>query len=452
MTLYKKIVFILVVVAMLVIPASAYYSLTEQTVNVDANLYENVCSGGPLHTMYINIRDVNSFKGNVSYITQQGLRGFRSANSTGYYPFTIYDGALGDMGNGTVRWSWSPLASWAGDGYILVEISDFNPKSDTGYHVYQLKGTVCSDAWYVYHSNTNFATSSHYTGPWASGVFTGSNNRILNGTFGVFTGSLGGSVPTGFIRTTVHTTDGLTGSQIIGTNINLHDVENSSWTNSTPDADGELIIDVLEGHTLDIYGSYPGVYTASAEYGATPGGDYYLPLYPPVPTAPENFVNLFVYMREAGNLLAISDVDVSFRYPSGTTVYSKSDSSGTAMQIVPNQTVIIIGATKTGWNGQSVSTTTGNFDDKFVTITLSRASAPTAAPTAGAVVTNPATGLPITDPITGLPMTVAPMLDVRTPAEKDTDLLNQLRDAGPSIIGLCILAIIFGLLKMIMKF
>jgi hypothetical protein len=100
--------------------------------------------------------------------------------------------------------------------------------------------------------------------------------------------------PSGYTRTTVHTTDGLTGAQIAGTTINLRDVENNTWVNSTSDADGQLVIDVITGHTLDIYGSYPGVYTSSSATGETAGGDYYLPMYPPVPDAPVNFVNLFV--------------------------------------------------------------------------------------------------------------------------------------------------------------
>jgi hypothetical protein len=126
--------------------------------------------------------------------------------------------------------------------------------------------------------------------------------------------------------------------------------------------------------------------------------------------------------------------------------------SGTASFIVPNNTVIIIDTWPSGYNGQSMSTSMGAVD-KQVTMTLSRASIPTTAITP--VVTDPSTGAVITAAPTYYPACNpnAPDYNARACGQnQDAGMMAQLREAGPSILGLAILAVIFGLLKMLMKF
>jgi hypothetical protein len=244
------------------------------------------------------------------------------------------------------------------------------------------------------------------------------------------------TVPAGYTRTTVYAQDASIGTVITGATLSIRDVQNNSWINATSTSAGTRI-DVLNGHTLDIYGSYPGVYTASQELDAYAGGSYYLPLYPPAIPAASGFVNLVVSVYESGTGLSIQSCGVTTKVPSGAVTYESTGTTGTAYFVVPNNSVIILSATKNGWNGQSKSLTTVN-SDIYTTFTLSRATLPTATPTV--------TG---TD---GHVITAVPTVDARTNAEKDAALMNQLRDNGPMLVGLCILAIAFGILKMIMKF
>ena len=260
--------------------------------------------------------------------------------------------------------------------------------------------------------------------------------------------NLGGS---GGVQTRVFITDGSTGTPIVGATLNLRDVQNNSWLNGTSIADG-TIFNVPYGHTIDIYGSYPGIYTASQDLGTTPGGNYYLPLYM-YTAAPIGSVNLFVYMREAGTGYIIKNADVDIKWGTGgaNTARANTANSGTASFIVPNNTVITIASNPSGYRGQSMSLTTLTVD-KQVTITLSKQ---TDGP-----------GFPTTSPTdaNGNPITAVPTyLDNCNPNandynkdlcshNKDSELMAQLRDAGPGILGLAIIAVLFGLLKMIMKF
>jgi hypothetical protein len=261
-----------------------------------------------------------------------------------------------------------------------------------------------------------------------------------------------GTLPAGYTRTTVYCTDGSTGTPIVGATLNIKDVQNSSWKNGTSSATG-TIIDVIASHTLDIYGSYPGVYTASQELGTAPGGNYYLPLYT-YAAAPVGYVNLFIYLRESGTGTIIKNANVYAKWTEGGV--QKSDTvntanSGTAAFVVPNTTVIIYESSPSGFIGKSESLTTG-IVDRQITLVLGRQMMTFATPTA--TVTNPATGEVITAQPTYLPSCNPSANDydaAQCSKNQDSSLMAQLRDAGPAIVGLAILAVVFGLLKMIFR-
>jgi PKD repeat protein len=184
--IYRKIGLILMLMALFITPASAYNSLSEQTVNVDVNGLQGICNT-PTYPMYINIRDVVGF-GNVTHIEMTNLHGLKDVNATGTYPFRIYDVTYGYIGNGTVSWIWSGLASWGATGSITVDITDFNRKTYTGYKVFRLDGVPCGGNWYAYHSNTNFPSSIYYNGSYAAGIF-GPNNYVANATYKIYGGA-----------------------------------------------------------------------------------------------------------------------------------------------------------------------------------------------------------------------------------------------------------------------
>jgi hypothetical protein len=253
-----------------------------------------------------------------------------------------------------------------------------------------------------------------------------------------------GAVPSGYTRTTVFATDGSTGGTILGASLGIKDVEAGTWTNATSTIEGTNV-DVLTNHTLDIYGSYPGVYSESYEIGAIPGGNYYLPLLPPIPEAPGGltggYANLIINTFDAGTNNMLPNVGVTARLPTGAETGDNTGSAGTAYFLVPNNTVIILGASVSGYSSISQSVNSGTGADKIVNMRLTRS----------VVTTAPVTPV-VTDPGTGAIITPLPTIDARTDNEKDVDLMNQIRDSAPNIVGLGIVVILFGLLKMLMKF
>jgi hypothetical protein len=255
--------------------------------------------------------------------------------------------------------------------------------------------------------------------------------NIIDDVFGNTTASYGTTT------TTVYATDGDTGNILVGATLNIKDVENNSWVNATSTMTG-IPINTLPSHTLDIYGSYPGVYNESSELGATPGGPYYLPLFQ-YRAAPLGYVYLYVTVRDASTGLTLLNSPVTAKLPTGATEGTNTGSSGTASFLVPNNTIIIVGASSPGYTTQSMSTTTG-IVNKHIYVDLPRATV-----TTGVVTPT------VTDPATGQIITPQPTQDSRTNLEKDSDLLNILRTYGETIMLLCIIAIIMGLVKMMGK-
>ena len=80
--------------------------------------------------------------------------------------------------------------------------------------------------------------------------------------------------------------------------------------------------------------------------------------------------------------------------------------------------------------------TTSDFGPDFVTIALHQG-------------TYTSTITP-TPTISGAP-TAGPTIDPRTDSEKDTDMMNQVRDAGPMLIGLALIVTFVGLIKLMGK-
>lgn len=251
------------------------------------------------------------------------------------------------------------------------------------------------------------------------------------------------SVPAGAVRTTIFVTDGSTGSKIVGASLGVLDVTNGTWTNSTSSIAGS-VVDVLAGHTLDIYGNYPGVYTASQELGATAGGNYYLPLMPPIPTQPVGYVNVIINVQDSTTHEIVPSASVSFRLPTGATTVESTGTWGTAQTVQPNNTVIIVGVSKSGYQSISISLNSGTGADIVRTLQLTKNTVATPTPT----VTDPGTGLVITPVPTVLPGCEDPTSPTCIQSQ-DSSLMARLRTAAPGIVDLSIAAVYFGLIGMI---
>ena len=131
----------------------------------------------------------------------------------------------------------------------------------------------------------------------------------------------------------------------------------------------------------------------------------------------------------------LSGATVSLSGSGIPTVVRPTDSSGIAMLQWPNVTTAFINAAKPGYTtGMRVIETSGYGPD-FVTIALHLGTY-----TSTITPTIPPGGI-----------TAAPTIDSRSTSEKDASMMNQVRDAGPILISLAILATIMGLLKLMAK-
>lgn len=449
---FSAIAFLLILIACLIVPASAYTWKPISMPNVGSNVYL-------------------TFNGSSSLVVPGSITiTFNGVNSSG-----LYVGSLSGSCNGKLFEKNNASHLIVADINIDYSVNKTNVYYSSGSTTYTLSNIQAYNLSMVNNPTHNELQINLVPSSCDIGVQNGFGIGVSTswGPYKALSGQLyageagyalpniiddafaNGSSSAGYIRTTVHTIDALTGSQISGTTINLRDVENNSWVNSTADADGELIIDVLESHTLDIYGSYPGVFTESQELGAVPGGDYYLPMYTALPTPADGYVNVLTYVTSAVDDGPISNAKVVYTYIDGSLkgqqVNTFTDNWGASLAVLKNATVVVIDVSKPNYNGQSASHTLPNFADVMYTFRLSKGGMITAVPT----VTDPATGAVITAVPTYLPYCDPSRGDYDEALcghSKDNALFGQLRDSGSVIIGLCILAIIFGLLKMIMKF
>jgi hypothetical protein len=245
-------------------------------------------------------------------------------------------------------------------------------------------------------------------------------------------------IPPGYTRTWFINSDGQTGGSIQGSFVDLYDVQNTSWKNTTlsMSVNGNLAyIDTLPNHTINAYGHAVG-YDSDTRLGL-PAADtvYELVLWTGLLSPGTGNVNLNIIVSAQQTGMAISDVSLSIVQPSGATEGGRTGSIGTYVAVVPNLSYIRVTASKTGYGTVTSSITTTDFGPDTLRISLPR--------------------LIVTPTITATPLpgqaTVAPTLDTRSTTQKDADMMNQVRDSGPMLIGLAILATVFGLMKLMTK-
>lgn len=248
------------------------------------------------------------------------------------------------------------------------------------------------------------------------------------------------TIAPGYIRTWMHLLD-REGNHIHAGNIDIEDIEGSTWTNSTHDADGIAYIDTLPYHTINIYGSYdifeneflPNELLAQ-ETGYT-GYTYYLTLFPYESLAEEGQTSLYVEVKDAQTHSYISYAVVKAAVDGGYTYSQSTATAGSAVFLVPNNTIVRLSATASGYISGSSVINTGSGSSYTTTIELTRQLV-TVTPTS----TVPPGGV-----------TPAITVDGRTANQKDADMMNKIRDNGPVLIDLAIIATILGLVGLMTK-
>lgn len=244
--------------------------------------------------------------------------------------------------------------------------------------------------------------------------------------------------------------------QLSGATINLHDVGNGSWKNTSSSTTGYEEITTFANSTIDAYASMTG-YSDISLTGKTPwnGGTYTFDM---LPTGYANVssgnVTLYVSIwgSDVTSKLVGATVNMVYLDDTGQQIanYRITDSSGMVSFVVPNQTTIYLYAEMAGYANGATTVSSGDGDggtaSVYEDITLQRLYV-TTAPTA---TTLPGGGTPTTAPPTVDPYPC----DADHPENcqrKQTELANDLIAWAPDLVNLFIIATIIGVLSMMMK-
>lgn len=255
-------------------------------------------------------------------------------------------------------------------------------------------------------------------------------------------------VDTGFLAT-----DATNGMRINGAQVDLEDIENASWKNTTTTM-GLGIIQTFSGHTINAYGSAGGY--EDADLLAQPAMDqkiYSLLMWPDnmFTNASEGYISLYIHVKDYDTLVGIPDAHITGGGQNyGVMVNSSAfglttNAAGIASIQVRNNTNIYLTVSKNGYSPatQVVATGTGSGGtaSKSVTILLGKGTV-TVAPTATTYPGQP-----------GVFPTTVTTIDPNDPALNDGDtslkaqeMMNWLAMNGMDLVQLCFLVTVMALL------
>jgi hypothetical protein len=245
------------------------------------------------------------------------------------------------------------------------------------------------------------------------------------------------TLPSGFYRTYFQTIDGASGGTVHYSNIQLKNTITGSWTNYTADFDGTGYIDTEASDPINAYATMAGF--ASVSRLALPAihdGLYELVMWPDntLPAVTDGHVNLIVLVNDYTTGKPISNAQISLR-DGIASLSGSTNSAGSKVFTVHNKTVITLTAAMPGYSGASTSITTTDFGPDSVRLELLRIYV-TTAPTLTGTATVQETVIPGCEGNEN---------SLSCTSAKDALMMNQVRDAGPALIGF---AIVFTLLYM----
>lgn len=250
------------------------------------------------------------------------------------------------------------------------------------------------------------------------------------------------TIAPGHIRTWVHLLD-REGNHIHAGNIDIRDVEGSTWTNSTHDTDGIAYIDTLPYHTINIYGSYDifaNEFLSNSLLGQETGYEggyvYYITLFPYESAAAPGETSLYVEVKDAQTHSYIPYAVVQAAVDGGYTYSQNTATAGSAVFLVPNSTIVRITASASGYMSGSTVVNSGTGTSYTTSIELSRqvvTATPTSTVPPGGV--TPVRTVDPNDPsITG------------STNAKGQEMLNWLAMNGMDLVQLCFLVTVMALL------
>jgi len=250
------------------------------------------------------------------------------------------------------------------------------------------------------------------------------------------------TIPAGYVRNNLYVWD-QNDAQITGADVDVLDVENASWTNTTADADGWIIIDTLPYHTVNVYAHYPtaGIYLPNEilglETGYYGGHNWVLVLYPYV-TTPSGLVTLYINTRNYDTKAVLTGVNLQIKnLVTGAITGESTGSTDSVSTVVTNATNYQITGSKSGYLSKTININSGEGPSKIVILELSKATV-TVVPTS----TIPSGG--VTPVITQDPND--PSLHGGDTSLKAQEMMNWLAMNGMDLVQLCFLVTVLALL------
>ena len=255
------------------------------------------------------------------------------------------------------------------------------------------------------------------------------------------------TIPAGYVRNNLYVWD-QNDAQISGADVDVRDVENGSWTNTTADADGWITIDTLPYHTVNVYAHYPtaGIYLPNEilglETGYYGGHNWVLVLYPYVST-PSGFVTLYINTRNYDTKAVLTGVGIQLKnLVTGAITGESTGSTDSVSTVVTNATNYQITGSKSGYISKTIIINSGEALSKTVVLELSKATV-----TPAITSTIPPGGV---TPVVTLDPAGAPG-DAGYSNAKGQEIMDYLASHGMELVSICFVVTILGLLKMVSK-
>jgi hypothetical protein len=272
-------------------------------------------------------------------------------------PREYFECTAGTLPNHTVDFLGTPRY---GEGPLPVTLSDistgyFSPTYNwtilppTGWSV--ISGTINSKDVYI-----NFVTNGNYSVSHGIQDAFHSGNLTRNDYIWVYNS-------TNQITTHAVARDRDTGFAIHRANVDMFDVENGSWTNTTAAPLGEGSITTLVGHHINLWGSASAYFPDNIQNADAIDGGYYPLLLQRTNSsvvASAGNLTLFVTVEELNlphNTVSGAEVTASW---GSQQAQGMTNAAGAVSFTVPNNTAIWLSTFKTGYASGSASHITGS--------------------------------------------------------------------------------------------
>jgi PKD repeat protein len=154
-----------------------------------------------------------------------------------------------------------------------------------------------------------------------------------------------------------------TGNVVYNAAINLQDVENASWSNTSDTVGGWAYITTLYGHHINAYSSASGYVDADLLGSlAASGVPYAINMIPTgITNTTAGNLTLYVTARDAASHAPINKPGITVNFPTGGSQLKYGNSEGTASFTVPNKTSLSINVEEPSYKGITTSYYTGTY-------------------------------------------------------------------------------------------